>query len=78
MAEDSSRRASQWLRLNAHKVPRLAYYKARSLWRPGNTVQVGLLVGGALGFLLLVQIEFRAAFVFLSLLAANTAAVAAT
>jgi 4-amino-4-deoxy-L-arabinose transferase-like glycosyltransferase len=78
MAEDSSRRASQWLRLNAHKVPRLAYYKARSLWQPRGMFRMGLLVGGALGLVLLSRIEFRAALVFLSLLAANTAAVAAT
>jgi 4-amino-4-deoxy-L-arabinose transferase-like glycosyltransferase len=78
MAEDSSRRERQWLRLNAYKVPRLAYYRARSLWQPRGIFQLGLLVGGALGFVLLAQLEFRAAFVFLSLLAANTAAVAAT
>jgi 4-amino-4-deoxy-L-arabinose transferase-like glycosyltransferase len=78
MAEDSSRRASQWLRSNAHKVPRLAYYKGRSLWRPRGSLQMGLLVGCTLGFMLLAQIEFRAALVFLSILAVNTAAVAAT
>jgi hypothetical protein len=78
MAEDSSRRARQWLRLNAHKVPLLAYYKARLLWQPRGIFQLGLMVGVALGSVLLAQIELRAAFVFLSLLAANTAAVAAT